>query len=649
MILIMREISTNTIFGFFLTLSLLVLSHAAMAEITVQNLTVTYGDCGMVTVDGEAFENGQPIHKIGWDWRDEVGINKRFPASHQYAENGEYQVFMEPQGPSGLSIQQWVPVEIVNADGPDCSHSAVHMSFRSPEYSNCGRVSINGAVWSDEGSVVDMHWVWGDGSSYYHWLAVLHEYDVNGIYDVEVTVSNEFGDSRTEYLTTVVENAELEGCDLSLQVYPLHVFLRDGVTSEQLRVGIRDGESRQINPATMNLTFEVEHDEIGDLQVSETGLVTSSGYGTGVIRVVLHPGERVVQIPVRAGHLRAKPMFQYLSVNGQSAGKVWAERGNADGSTIELDGHSVTFECYGCESGGLLQIDSEGNLQVLRDFQEGDPIPASVLMRANDVEADNAAIIHVSEENLGLEVQSYVTQNTELVSARSVPGANFDAIITANSTSELLEQVYTSQALLTGGPLWQGRKQTLLHYVSRNRFGGALPGCGGSGLPIRMGTNMDDPGASCFITYAPSPSSEHNPNWGILFHEMGHNATWMPQGKFEQFTSAGWQHGYPIGYGFAYSEGLATAASMFACEVILRSGVSAEIAASLKDSWLCWRTDHAGSFLKDYMLAGANYSTITPDHVDDFIWTLIQEHGFGVLYRFFFDHDTKNWLSTISF
>jgi PKD repeat protein len=635
MFLLKHELTAGAPTRFLLALSLLILSPCTRAEISLQDLMVTYGECGVVTINGEASEDGQPIYQIRWDWRDEVGINKRFPASHQYAQNGEYQVYMELQGDSGLTHQQWVPVEIVNANDSGCEQSAVHMSFTPPGYSQCGGASINGAVWSDEGSVTDMHWEWGDGSAYSHWFAVLHEYDANGVYDIEVTASNEFADTRTEFLTVVVENAEVEGCDTTFQVHPWKVFLRDGVTSEQLRVKIQDGEGRLLNPTSLDLRFEVEHDEIGDLQVSESGLVTSSGYGTGIIRAILDPWDRVVRIPVRAGHLRAQPMFQYLSVNGQSTGRVWAEKGYADGSTTELDGSFVAFECFGCEPGGVLQINAEGDLQVIRDFQDGDSIPAGVLMRVNGVEADNAAVIHVSEDDLGLEVQSYVTQNTELVSARQVPGADFDAILTDNSAPEILEQVYIAQALLTGGPLWEGRKQTMIHYVSRNRFGGALPGCGGSGLPIRIGTNMDLPNESCFLAYAPPPSLDRIPNWGILFHEFGHNASWMAQGKFEQFTSANYQFGYPPGYGFAYSEGLATAASMFACEVIIRNGVSPEIAASLENSWLCWRTSHVGSFLKNYMLEGADYSTITPDLVDDFIWTLIQEHGFGVLYRFF--------------
>jgi hypothetical protein len=321
-------------------------------------------------------------------------------------------------------------------------------------------------------------------------------------------------------------------------------------------------------------------------------------------------------------------MFQYLSVNGQTSGSVWPVIANADGTPFDLEGHEVGFECSGCEPGQPLQIDAEGNLLVVDDFEQGDPAPLSVHVLVDGEWAEYAAVIHVGEVDLGVTLMEYVTHDTIISSPTGAGGYDFDAAITDYLMPKLYDLGYKWQVYLMSGSWWDGPRQALINYTSLDRFDGTFPGCAGNGNPIRMGTNIEEPWASCFFTDI--GGMKMVPRWGIAFHEMGHNMTWS-SGLFGKFAAAG--------DGFNYSEGLATAAGMFTCEAILRAGedvgVTAAIAESFAISGLCWQHSLAGTFLPKYVTAGADYSTMTPDLVDDILWYLVKEFDYGLIYRLF--------------
>jgi PKD repeat protein len=598
------------------------------AEITMGELTITYAECGVVTINGGAWEDGYPITDIDWEWGDDFVFTRQFPASHQYASNGTHDVVLIVHGPSGATRTEQLSVQVNNAGEPGCEVVRTHLDLGNPNYASCGEVSINGSVWSELGEVTRITWDWNDETVTNSFFPAVHKYNANGSYMISVTAHTDTGDSRTESVAVVIDNAEVEGCDIDFVIHPWQVYLRDGVTEKQLRIEARDGEGRPVDPQTLNFEYEVDSDEIGDLQVTATGMVSATGYGRGRIRVVLQPHGRAVEIEVHAGHLRTAPMFQYLSVNGQTSGSVWPVIANADGTPFDLEGHEVGFECSGCEPGQPLQIDAEGNLLVVDDFEQGDPAPLSVHVLVDGEWAEYAAVIHVGEVDLGVTLMEYVTHDTIISSPTGAGGYDFDAAITDYLMPKLYDLGYKWQVYLMSGSWWDGPRQALINYTSLDRFDGTFPGCAGNGNPIRMGTNIEEPWASCFFTDI--GGMKMVPRWGIAFHEMGHNMTWS-SGLFGKFAAAG--------DGFNYSEGLATAAGMFTCEAILRAGedvgVTAAIAESFAISGLCWQHSLAGTFLPKYVTAGADYSTMTPDLVDDILWYLVKEFDYGLIYRLF--------------
>jgi hypothetical protein len=156
---------------------------------------------------------------------------------------------------------------------------------------------------------------------------------------------------------------------------------------------------------------------------------------------------------------------------------------------------------------------------------------------------------------------------------------------------------------------------------------GTVP-CGISGNPIRLGTDVDKAVHNSCLIVAYPPAT---PQWGVYFHEAGHNFTWA-SARFGQFASAS----EVDNSNFTYSEGLATAASMFAAQVLGRRADEYGIPAPLVDSILAsaW---HFGSTpdLDAYLAGGAIYSQINPSVLDDMLDVLAGEHGYAFLFRLF--------------
>jgi hypothetical protein len=350
--------------------------------------------------------------------------------------------------------------------------------------------------------------------------------------------------------------------------------------------------------------------------------VSSTGYGFAQITATLAQTGKQADVNVFAGHMRTRPVFQYLSVQGDSMGAVWVDMGNADGTPLDLAGHSVDFICNGCGAGEPLQLDPDGTVTVVRDIQQGDPVPLSILAVVDGQWAQNWAIVHVSEEDLGLTVETYETPNVLVVSPTESAERNWDETIQAMRFPEIMEEAFHWESVLSGGVWGGGGKQAIVNYVASSP-----PVCGSSGNPILAGSGLFDL-SSCFFEVLDPGQLVHG--FGIPFHELGHNFTGT-HWRFADFADGGDQ--------IDYNEGLATALGMFACESILRASaemnLSEEIIDLLQSSWLCWRHSQVGSSLADYVASGAGYDDLDPNVVDDILWVLIQEHGWGILYRFY--------------
>jgi len=152
--------------------------------------------------------------------------------------------------------------------------------------------------------------------------------------------------------------------------------------------------------------------------------------------------------------------------------------------------------------------------------------------------------------------------------------------------------------------------------------------CGTSGNPVRLGTDVDKSiHNSCLIVAYPPAT----PQWGVYFHEMGHNFTWASM-RFGEFANAS----EVSNSNFTYSEGLATAAGIYAAQTMSQRAQRYAIPPAILSSILSsvW---HFGSTpdLDTYLTGGAVYSQMTPSVLDDMLTVLAQEHGYAFLYRFF--------------
>lgn len=503
---------------------------------------------------------------------------------------------------------------------PILAFGEITLSLSPPEYGTCGVVRVNGGVSSDAGDITGMDWDWGDGSENQSWFIAEHEYTADGTYDIRVTAHDTTGDSRTASVQALVAGAQGPVCDLTLRIHPEVVYLRDGKTSEQLRLEIRDGERRPVDPDTLQLDWTSSDSSL--VQVDAAGLVSSIGYGQALITVTLTETGRQAFVEVFAGHLRTRPIFQYLSVEGESAGEVWVDMGNADGTAVDLAQHSVEFLCSNCAPEQPFQLEPSGEINLVRAIEEGDTPPVAILAVVDGQWAQNWAIVHFSQEDLGLTVTTYETSNIVLASATHSVERDWDDLIQSMRFPEMMELAFHWESVLSGGVWGGGGKQAMVNYVAPSP-----PICGASGNPIQLGSGLFDL-SSCFFEVLEPGDMVHG--FGIPFHELGHNFTGTHL-RFADFADGGDQ--------VDYNEGLATAMAMFACEGILRAsdelGLTPDIVDVLEHSWLCWRNSMVGEWLSDYVASGANYEDLDPNIVDEILALLAREHGWGVLYRFY--------------
>lgn len=606
-------------------LLLLATALPALGEITF-HFDVFYGDCGLVTVNGGAWEDGEPITWIDWDWGDGTQFTKQFPALYRYDANGSYDVQVTAHGGSGATRTEDLTLDIGNADEPGCEAVGIQINLSEPEYLLCGTVRIDGYVSIDVGAITAVSWDWDDGELTTNvWFPAEHGYLEDGSYTVTIIATADTGEIATESVVVVISNSTGSSCEVTLELHPKQIYLRDGVTTLPVRVELRDPEGRPVDPSAMPIAWTSDDPSL--VQVSEDGWVESTGFGRTKVRAT-HPNGRYAETEVHAGHLRTVPYLQMLSLNHQPAGAVWPDIANADGSPVDLSGHVVEYLCSGCEPGQPLQVSPDGQILAVELLEPWDPVPMAVLAVVDGQWAQNWGFVHVSANDYGLTFRRYETLNTALVTPESIGNLDLDAMIERMNAPEVLEQSFHAQRELTDGVWYGGGSQIWAHYVSPEIAGGILPPCGGSGNPIQIGTRLDEPWLSCF--WHEAEPGLISPRWGIFFHELGHNFTWTAY-RFADFADAG--------DAVAYSEGLATAASMHACEAILRledePWMTPEIARSLEASGLCWRTWHVGDALADYVASGADYSTLDANVVDDILATFIDEYGYGILYRFF--------------
>ncbi len=487
------------------------------------------------------------------------------------------------------------------------------LSLSLPEYGGCGLVTVNGYV---SGGPDSLTWNWGDGSSSESFFPSTHTYKLDGTYVVSVT-AHPSGETSTTSVRVLT--AEMPFCGCSARLVPAVMALRDGKTSGQLRLEIHDEDGGLLPSGGAHLAWSSSNPRIVDVDAS--GKVTARGFGFALVTCSVE-GYCVASARVHAGSFRVLPPILLLSLEpGRNTGTLAAEILNADGTPVDLSEDALEYQ--------------PGNYVASVDARTGHVVALSVPQAFVDTPAiqatlagmpsDNAAIIRVTTASLGLTPTAHPSGNVDFWFASPVTGHDYARIFTEHDVGRITDIASQLELELMDVLPFNGDTQFLVDdpgYASD----GTVP-CGLSGNPVRLGTDLDKVNDnSCFIVAFPPDT----PQWGVFFHEMGHNYTGASS-RFVQFADAGTPNS-----NFTYGEGLATAVGIYVAHRIEEEASSLRISDGLVKE-IQQSVGYFGDLrsLPAYVAAGADYTRIDPNTLDDIVATIAHEFGFATLFRFY--------------
>ena len=201
-------------------------------------------------------------------------------------------------------------------------------------------------------------------------------------------------------------------------------------------------------------------------------------------------------------------------------------------------------------------------------------------------------------------------QRTTLYYPTEVNGENIAAQVAQFQVPTVNEYAYQIESRLMATIPFDGGKQIFevdFGVTEQNRV------CGISGNPLRLGWNIaGNDWQNCFMVPFPvwEPPPPMSPQWGVFYHELGHNMT----GASFIFTTG-------LGH-YVYSEGLASAMGLAAIEEIIGYPEKYPIGndATLSMQWIYDR-DASGftTASQQWLNGGAAFSAVDPNIVDG-IW-----------------------------
>lgn len=492
----------------------------------------------------------------------------------------------------------------------------------TPEYLDCGTVSMNGCVGTTSCincSVTHFSWDWGDGIVADSWWPATHHYQGNGTYTVTATAFCSTGLTQSTSTTISVTNAEDPLCNYALMVYPSTVILRRGKTSETLHVELRDDDGAPISLNDKKVSFSSNNPDI--VQVDASGVVKGSGFGDAQVTVTVEGFPLAANAAVFTGEFRIEPPILLLATNGQPTGQLNLKVANADESPLNLAGRTVTF--YG--SNAVAQVNGSGLVTALRPPQSFNETPY-ISAEIDGKWSHNAAVIRVTSDPLNLNMLAFRETNVIFYIPEQIGSFNYQQIFQDFDVPRITNIAYQLEEEICGLVPFQGDMQYLVNDPGHGQDG-TVP-CGSSGNPVRLGSDVDKSvHNSCLIVAFPPAT----PQWGVFFHEMGHNFTFASL-SFGQFTSASDVENSNI----TYSEGLATAVSMYVGQMMSERATQYQIPANILSTIMSsvWHFGNRPD-LDSYMSNGAIYSTITPSVLDDIISVIADKYGYSLLQRFY--------------
>lgn len=261
----------------------------------------------------------------------------------------------------------------------------------------------------------------------------------------------------------------------------------------------------------------------------------------------------------------------------------------------------------------LISIASSGSVTALRTEAPNEiGVWVSATLDGRPV-SNNCVVRVLPNDYSSVPFAEAATGRTALYYPTVINGEDIDSAVNRFEMNTVNEYAYQIQARLMGTSPFQGGRQVWevdFGTTEDNRV------CGISGNPIRLGWNIEanDPDwrwRNCFLVPWPTFAPDRSPQWGVLYHELGHNMTWD-----SPVFAAAMDH-------WLYSEGLATAMSLSVMEEILGRPAQYPLGTDARTSldWICY-TSNEPDFLQareNWLNGGAVFDNLSPDAVDG-IW-----------------------------
>ena len=310
-----------------------------------------------------------------------------------------------------------------------------------------------------------------------------------------------------------------------------------------------------------------------------------------------------------------------LNMAGPSSSKLEVVIRDAAGNILPNAGHGLRFQSTNTAS---VTVDGTG-VVTAHSAPTLERAVAYVVAWVDDVMADNAAVVHVTQADLGLTYQMYAGTHITYDLPPTIEGVDLAALTAKYQVVEMTDRAYAAQQAGVGGIYLGGGMQYLVLDVAD--IPGAAP-CGASGSPIRLGWEYGKPdNNSCFIVNDPA---NRTPQWFVIFHEIGHNFT-ASCNAFNMFL---WSPS--PNHNVAYSEGFASLAAMWSwqdittCPGNLDPTTLADMNRHVSGNMSAWRQS-----LAEYRANGAHYADLNPDVVDGILLDLYDRYGPKVWFDLF--------------
>gem|GEM_PF-2838273 len=262
---------------------------------------------------------------------------------------------------------------------------------------------------------------------------------------------------------------------------------------------------------------------------------------------------------------------------------------------------SISFSGY---DNSLISISSDGYVTAKR-AETATEIGTWVSANINGGSVANTCVVRVLSTNYNLVYASAESPNIILYFPTSINGENISSYVTGYEMAQTLDFAYKVERSLMAVTPFYGSKQ-----IYEVDFGEqeAQRVCGISGNPIRIGWGAGgNTWQNCFLVPFIPPRS---PQWGVMFHELGHNMTMI-------------SNTFSVGFGITdYVEGLATAIGL-ECSSTIVDGVDRFPMTSQTRYSIAWVLNRDStnylSALQNWVIGGATFSSYTAD-ITDGIW-----------------------------